>query len=85
MLDRINSGTTTEAPASGEKKVTVSVADDTATIQMSVFEKGIGWCVQKTIKVDADMLDLLVGSLSEAQGKIIRRDDAILSAETLEF
>lgn len=85
MLDRINSTTATEALVSGEKKVTVSVADDIAIIQMSIFEEGMGWCVQKTIKVDADMLDLLVGSLSVARGTIIRRDDAILSADSLEF
>ncbi len=85
MLDRINSGITTKAPASGEKRITVEVADDLATIKFATFAEGLGWCVQKTIKVDADMLDLLVGSLSEAQGKIIRCDDAILSAETLEF
>lgn len=85
MLDRINSGITTKAPASGEMKVTVSVADDIATIQMSVFEEGIGWCTQKTITVHADMLDALVEALSNARGTIRRNSDEILSAEIIEF
>jgi hypothetical protein len=74
-------------PASIEekKKIDVSIEDDKAIIRMSSFADGIGWFTQKTIIVDAEMLDDLHSELSEACGKIRRESDEILSADVLEF
>ena len=68
-----------------DKKVEVSVEGDSAVIRMSTYADGIGWFVQKTITVDADMLDLLADQLAVARGKIRRDGDEILSADILEF
>lgn len=68
-----------------DKKVEVSVEGDSAVIRMSTYADGIGWFVQKTITVDADMLDSLADQLAVARGRIRREGDEILSADTLEF
>lgn len=68
-----------------DKKVEVTVDGDKAVIRMSSYADGIGWFVQKTITVDADMLDGLADQLAVARGKIRREGDEILSADILEF
>lgn len=71
--------------ATQDKKVEVSIDGDKAVIRMSSYAEGIGWFVQKTITVDAEMLDVLADQLCSARGKIRREGDEILSAEVLEF
>ena len=71
--------------AGHDKKVEVAVDGAKAVIQMSSYADGIGWFVQKTITVDADLLDGLVDQLTTARGKIKREGDEILSADILEF
>ncbi|HEX6280149.1 MAG TPA: hypothetical protein VFZ49_09080 [Pyrinomonadaceae bacterium] len=78
----INERTTAVA---GDRKVEVAVDGDQAVIRMSSYADGIGWFVQKTITVDADMLDALADQFSAARGKIQREGDEILSADLLEF
>ena len=68
-----------------EKRIEVSVEGDTAVIRMSSYADGIGWFVQKTITVDAEMLHALTDQLASARGRIVREGDAILSADFLEF
>lgn len=75
----------TELAVSEDKKVEVSIDGDKAVIRMSTYADGIGWFVQKTITVDADMLDALSDQFAAARGKIRREGDEILSAELLEF
>lgn len=70
---------------SEEKKVEVCVDGDAAVIRLSSYANGIGWFVQKTISLDAEMLDALTDELAAARGKIVRESDAILSAGILEF
>jgi hypothetical protein len=70
---------------SEEKKVEVCVDGDAAVIRLSTFADGIGWFVQKTITVDADMLDAMTDQLAAARGRIVRESDAILAADILEF
>jgi hypothetical protein len=71
--------------ANDEKKIEVSIDGDKAVIRMSTYADGIGWFVQKTITVDADMLDLLADQFTAVRGKIRRDGDEILSADILEF
>jgi hypothetical protein len=68
-----------------DKRVEVSIDGDQAVIRMSSYAVGIGWFVQKTITVDADMLDALTDQFIAARGKIRRDGDEILSADLLEF
>jgi hypothetical protein len=77
--------TVEQRTANDEKKVEVSIDGDKAVIRMSTYADGIGWFVQKTITVDADMLDLLADQFTSARGKIRREGDEILSADILEF
>ena len=82
-----NHETAVERPfvQSEERKVEVSVDGDAAVIRLSTYANGIGWFVQKTISLDAEMLDALTDELAAARGKIVRETDAILSASVLEF
>ena len=68
-----------------DKRVEVSVEGESAVIRLSTYADGIGWFVQKTIAVDADMLDQLADQFAAARGKIRRDGDEILSADILEF
>lgn len=68
-----------------EKRVEVCVEGDAAMIRLSNYADGIGWFVQKTISLDAEMLDALTDELASARGKIVRESDAVLSASVLEF
>lgn len=73
-------------PASrGDRKIEVAVEGSKAVIRLLGYGNGIGWFTMKTIKVDAEMLDVLVDQLSQACGTIQREGDEILSAEILEF
>ncbi|MEO5859757.1 MAG: hypothetical protein ABIR33_12495 [Pyrinomonadaceae bacterium] len=68
-----------------DKRVEVKIDGETAVIRLFSYADGIGWFVQKTITVDADMLDVLYDQFSTARGKIRREGDDILSAELLEL
>lgn len=68
-----------------DKKVEVSVEGDQAVIRLSSYADGIGWFVQKTITVDADLLDVLTDHFTAARGTIQREGDEILSADLIEF
>lgn len=87
LLLKFDQETAVERPSiqSDEKKVEVTVDGDAAVIRLSSYANGIGWFVQKTISLDADMLDALTDELAAARGKIVRESDAILSASFLEF
>ena len=73
------------ATKAGTNKVEVSIDGDQAVIRMSTYADGIGWFVQKTITVEADMLDAMSEQFAIARGKIKREGDEILSADLLEF
>lgn len=72
---------------SKEKKVEVSLEGEKAVIKLSTWVEGLGWCGQKTMSLDAAMLDELHGLIGAAKAELERdaEDDAILSAAILEF
>ena len=72
---------------SKEQKVEVSLEGDKAVIKLSTWVEGLGWCGQKTMSLDAAMLDELHGLIGTAKAELERdaEDDAILSAAILEF
>ena len=41
----------------GEKRVELSLEGDETVIKLASWVNGLGWCGEKTIRVDADMLD----------------------------
>ena len=53
-----------------EKKVEVSLVNDQAVIQLSTWAEDLGWCGQKTLTIDADMLDDLHRIIASARYKL---------------
>ncbi len=53
-----------------EKKVEVSLQDNQAVIKLSTWTEDLGWCGQKTLSLDAEMLDELQGVISAARIKL---------------
>lgn len=55
---------------SDEKKLEVSLNDDQATIKLSTWTEDLGWCGQKTLTLDAAMLDDLHRVIASARYKL---------------
>lgn len=47
-------------------------ADNNVTLKLSTWTEGLGWCAQKTMSFDADILDDLQRALIVARNKINR-------------
>jgi hypothetical protein len=59
---------------SDEKRVEVSVVDDQAVIKLSTWEEDLGWCGQKTMSLDTEMLDELHRVIAAARVRLHSRD-----------
>jgi hypothetical protein len=75
---------------SDEKKVEVSLKDDQAVIKLSTWTEDLGWCGQKTMLLDAEMLDELHRVITAARLKLKRqkaedREEFEPSAKVLQF
>ena len=72
---------------SKEQKVEVNVDGDKAVIKLSTWVEGLGWCCQKTMSMDLEMLEEMQGLIAGAKAEMKRvvEDDGILSASILEF
>lgn len=55
---------------SDEKKIEVSLEDDKAVIKLSTWVESLGWCGQKTLAVDAEMLEDLHRAISSARYRL---------------
>lgn len=58
---------------SDEKKVEVSLHNDQAVIKLSTWTEDLGWCGQKTLSLDAAMLDDLHNVITAARIKLNRQ------------
>jgi len=67
-----------------DPRVEVTVDGDQAIIRMMTYADGIGWFVQKTIRINAEILDSLADQFSIAREKIKRDGDDILLADLLD-
>jgi hypothetical protein len=76
---------------SDEKKVEVSLENSQAIIKLSTWTEDLGWCGQKTMSLDAEMLDDLQRVISAARLKLHRQklenqsENALLPAKVLQF
>ena len=74
---------------SDEKKVEVSLQDDQAVIKLSTWTNDLGWCGQKTMSLDAEMLDELHRVIASARIRLNRQksenQEKIEPARVLEF
>jgi hypothetical protein len=57
---------------SGEKKLSLSVEGDSVTLSLDTWEEGLGWCTQKTLNFDSDVLEELHGLISAARIRAAR-------------
>ncbi|MDQ3633418.1 MAG: hypothetical protein M3405_02760 [Acidobacteriota bacterium] len=55
---------------SDEKKIDISLSDTDAIIKLSTWTEDLGWTCQKTLEVDAGMLDELHHIITAARYKL---------------
>ena len=74
---------------SDEKKLEVSLTDNQAVIKLSTWTEDLGWCCQKTLALDAEMLDDLHRVIAAARyklnGKKIGMSEAGKPSNVIEF
>lgn len=57
-----------------DKKVEVSLQNDQAVIKLSTWTEDLGWCGQKTLSLNAEMLDELQKVITAARIKMKRQN-----------
>jgi hypothetical protein len=62
-------------PARPEQKVEVvfEPGDERVALRYSTWTEGLGWCCQKTIRVEAEQLDELHRAITVARHRVNRR------------
>ena len=71
-----------------EKKLEVSLNDNQAIVKLSTWTEGLGWTCQKTLSLDAEMLDDLYRVIASARYKLKSQEVSagdIKPANILEF
>lgn len=57
----------------GERSVGLIIQDDEAIIQLSNWVDGLGWCVEKTMRVDRELLDSMHNQIAAARIRLRER------------
>ncbi len=74
---------------SDEKRVDLSIENGEACLQLSTWTDGLGWCTQKTMQLDAELLDEVHRVIAAARLKIKRgkvdHESPALPSKVLEF
>jgi hypothetical protein len=73
---------------SDEKKLEVSLTDDQAVIRLSTWTDDLGWCGQKTLSLELDMLDDLHKVITAARLKLNRQktdEERAVDSKVLRF
>lgn len=78
------------APAvAGDRRIDVSVEDESAIVQLSDWIEGLGWSTQKTMKLDEELLDEMHMLITAARLKMKRQrsmhDENAVPAKVLSF
>lgn len=60
---------------SDDRRIDVSVESGETEISLSTWTDGLGWCTQKTMKLDAELLEDLHRVVSAARLKVQRNND----------
>jgi hypothetical protein len=56
-----------------DKKIEVSLENDEAVLKLSTWTENLGWCCQKTMRLEAEMLDELHRVITGARYKLNQR------------
>ncbi len=67
---------------SDEKKLEVYLDNDQAIIKLSTWTDDLGWCCQKTLSLDAEMLDDLHRVIASARYKLKSQNPEVSAAQT---
>ncbi len=57
---------------SDERRIDLSIENGEARLQLSTWADGLGWCTQKTMELDADLLDEVHRVITAARLRIKR-------------
>ena len=71
-----------------DKKIEVSLENGEAVLKLSTWTEDLGWCCQKTMRLEAEMLDDLHHVITAARYKINQQkadNSEFSSAKVLEF
>ncbi|MBK9152784.1 MAG: hypothetical protein IPM25_00870 [Chloracidobacterium sp.] len=73
-----------------DKKVELAIHEDQVVLSLSTWTEGLGWCGQKTMSLDAEMIDDMHRLLGAARVRLALRraesaDDAEASGEVISF
>ena len=66
---------------SDEKKLEVSLNDNQAVIKLSTWTEDLGWCCQKTLSLDAAMLDDLHRVIAAARYRLKSKNVETVEAD----
>lgn len=58
-----------------DKRIDLKIEGENAAISLSLWTDGLGWCTQKTMTLDADLLDDLHRVIAAARVKVKRPID----------
>jgi hypothetical protein len=53
-----------------DKKIEVSLENNEAVLKLSTWTEDLGWCCQKTMRIEAQMLDDLQRAITAARYKL---------------
>ncbi len=74
---------------SDDKKVELTLEGEQTVIKLSKWEEGLGWCGQKTMSLDAEMLDEMYRVIGAARTRIrnqnVADSDNVESKKILQF
>lgn len=59
---------------SGEKRIEMSIEGDDTIIRLSGWVDGLGWCGEKTMRIEPEMLDDLHRMIAAARVRVKSRD-----------
>ena len=71
-----------------DKKVEVSLENDEAVLKFSTWTEDLGWCCQKTMRLEAELLDDLHRAITGARYKLNQQKadkSEFSTAKILEF
>jgi hypothetical protein len=90
-MPQVNSKAFKFAPAeTSEKRIDLSLDGDETVIKLSSWIDGLGWCGEKTMRIDPELLDEMHRMIGAARIRVRQRrldesDDGIADGKVLKF
>lgn len=71
-----------------DKRIDLKIEGENAAISLSLWTDGLGWCTQKTMTLDADLLDDLHRVIAAARVKLkgqMDTEDVTVNSKVINF